>query len=158
MIAASVFVLITQNPHQYLVVLFISIFREGQETIIDPQSLMRTRHHQWLILWFTSWLLLLKSGHLSSFKEWQRKRVECLFESNGNPINRWFSKKGQHEWVLGFGEIRNDQQGKGTLNQRSLRRVVVDNLFISLTSSSVTHSSFFPSPDTHPWRLKKCWA
>ena len=36
MIAASVFVLITQNPHQYLVVLFMSIFREGQETIIDP--------------------------------------------------------------------------------------------------------------------------
>ena len=34
MIAASVFVLITQNPHQYLVVLFMSIFREGQETII----------------------------------------------------------------------------------------------------------------------------
>ena len=36
MIAALVFVLITQNPHQYLVVLFMSIFREGQETIIDP--------------------------------------------------------------------------------------------------------------------------
>ena len=36
MIAESVFVLITQNPHQYLVVLFMSIFREGQETIIDP--------------------------------------------------------------------------------------------------------------------------
>ena len=36
MIAASVFVLISQNPHQYLVVLFMSIFREGQETIIDP--------------------------------------------------------------------------------------------------------------------------
>ena len=36
MIAASVFVLITKNPHQYLVVLFMSIFREGQETIIDP--------------------------------------------------------------------------------------------------------------------------
>ena len=36
MIAVSVFVLITQNPHQYLVVLFMSIFREGQETIIDP--------------------------------------------------------------------------------------------------------------------------
>ena len=36
MIAASVFVLITQNPHQYLVVLFMSIFREGQETNIDP--------------------------------------------------------------------------------------------------------------------------
>ena len=36
MIAASVFVLITQNPHQYLVVLFMNIFREGQETIIYP--------------------------------------------------------------------------------------------------------------------------
>jgi hypothetical protein len=36
MIAASIFVLITQNPNQYLVVLFMSIFREGQETFIDP--------------------------------------------------------------------------------------------------------------------------
>ena len=36
MIAASVFVLITQNPNQYLVVLFMSIFREGQEMFIDP--------------------------------------------------------------------------------------------------------------------------
>ena len=35
MIAASAFVLITQNLHQYRVVLFMSIFREGQETIID---------------------------------------------------------------------------------------------------------------------------
>jgi hypothetical protein len=36
MIAASIFVLITQNPNQYLIVLFMSIFREGQETFIDP--------------------------------------------------------------------------------------------------------------------------
>lgn len=36
MIATSIFVLITQNPNQYLVVLFMSIFREGQETFIDP--------------------------------------------------------------------------------------------------------------------------
>ena len=36
MVAATVFVLITQNPHQYLVVLMMSIFREGQETFIDP--------------------------------------------------------------------------------------------------------------------------
>ena len=36
MIAASVFVLITLNPHQNLVVLFMSFFREGHETIIDP--------------------------------------------------------------------------------------------------------------------------
>jgi len=36
MIAASIFVLITQNPNQYLVVLFMSIFREGQEMFIDP--------------------------------------------------------------------------------------------------------------------------
>jgi len=36
MVAATVFVLITQNPHQYLVVLLMSIFREGQEMFIDP--------------------------------------------------------------------------------------------------------------------------
>ena len=36
MIAASIFVLITQSPNQYLVVLFMSIFREGQEMFIDP--------------------------------------------------------------------------------------------------------------------------
>ena len=36
MIAASIFVLVTQNPNQYLIVLFMSIFREGQETFIDP--------------------------------------------------------------------------------------------------------------------------
>ena len=36
MIAVSVFVLVTQNPNQYLIVLFMSILREGQETFIDP--------------------------------------------------------------------------------------------------------------------------
>jgi hypothetical protein len=36
MIAVSVFVLVTQNPNQYLIVLFMSIFREGQEMFIDP--------------------------------------------------------------------------------------------------------------------------
>ena len=36
MIAASIFVLITQNPNQYLVVLLMSILREGQEMFIDP--------------------------------------------------------------------------------------------------------------------------
>lgn len=36
MIAVSIFVLITQNPNQYLVVLLLSILREGQETFIDP--------------------------------------------------------------------------------------------------------------------------
>lgn len=36
MIAATVFVLITQNPNQYLVVLLMCIFREGQEMFIDP--------------------------------------------------------------------------------------------------------------------------
>ena len=36
MIAVSIFVLLTQNPNQYLVVLLLSIFREGQETFIDP--------------------------------------------------------------------------------------------------------------------------
>lgn len=36
MIAATVLVIVTQNPHQYLVVLFMSIFREGQEMFIDP--------------------------------------------------------------------------------------------------------------------------
>lgn len=36
MAAASIFVLITQDPRQYLVVLFMNIFREGAEAIIDP--------------------------------------------------------------------------------------------------------------------------
>lgn len=36
MIAATIFVLITQNPRQFLVVLLMSIFRESQEMIIDP--------------------------------------------------------------------------------------------------------------------------
>ena len=36
MTAASVFVLYTQNPNQYLVVLFMSIFKDGQQTFIDP--------------------------------------------------------------------------------------------------------------------------
>ena len=36
MIAATVFVIVTQNPHQYLVVLLMSILREGQEMFIDP--------------------------------------------------------------------------------------------------------------------------
>lgn len=36
MIGASVFVLITQSPNQFLVVLFMSILREGQEMFIDP--------------------------------------------------------------------------------------------------------------------------
>ena len=36
MVAASIFVLITQNPAQYLVVLVMSALREAQEGIIDP--------------------------------------------------------------------------------------------------------------------------
>ncbi len=36
MIAASIFVLITQNPKQHLVIWLMSIFREGQEMFIDP--------------------------------------------------------------------------------------------------------------------------
>lgn len=36
MVSASVLVLITQNPSQYLVVLLMSVFREGQEMFIDP--------------------------------------------------------------------------------------------------------------------------
>ena len=36
MIGASIFVLITQNPNQHLVIWFMSILREGQETFIDP--------------------------------------------------------------------------------------------------------------------------
>ena len=36
MAAAAIFVLITQNPSQYLVVLFMNIVREGQEMFIDP--------------------------------------------------------------------------------------------------------------------------
>jgi len=36
MVIVSVFVLITQDPKQYLVVLLMNIVREGQEMIIDP--------------------------------------------------------------------------------------------------------------------------
>ena len=36
MAAGAIFVLITQNPKQFLVVLFMNIVREGQEMIIDP--------------------------------------------------------------------------------------------------------------------------
>ncbi|MFK7946556.1 MAG: hypothetical protein AB8G11_03115 [Saprospiraceae bacterium] len=36
MIAITIFVLVTQNPNQYLIVLLMSIFREGQESFIDP--------------------------------------------------------------------------------------------------------------------------
>ena len=36
MVIASIYVLITQNPKQYLVVLLMNIVREGQEMIIDP--------------------------------------------------------------------------------------------------------------------------
>ncbi len=36
MAAASIFVLITQNPYQHLVIWLMSIFREGQEMFIDP--------------------------------------------------------------------------------------------------------------------------
>ncbi len=36
MVGASIFVLVTQNPNQYLVVMFMSILREGQEMFIDP--------------------------------------------------------------------------------------------------------------------------
>lgn len=36
MIVASVFVMITQDPRQYLVVLIMNVVREGQEMIIDP--------------------------------------------------------------------------------------------------------------------------
>ncbi|WP_299155103.1 hypothetical protein [uncultured Tateyamaria sp.] len=36
MAAASIFVLITQDPRQYLIVLAMNIFREGAETVIDP--------------------------------------------------------------------------------------------------------------------------
>ncbi len=35
-VIASVFVMITQNPMQYLVVLIMNVFREGTEMIIDP--------------------------------------------------------------------------------------------------------------------------
>lgn len=35
-VIASVYVMITQNARQYLVVLLMNIFREGQEMIIDP--------------------------------------------------------------------------------------------------------------------------
>ena len=36
MIAASVLVLVTQNPAQYVVVMFMSAVREAQEMFIDP--------------------------------------------------------------------------------------------------------------------------
>lgn len=36
MIVITVFVLFTQNPNQVLIVLLMSIFREGQESFIDP--------------------------------------------------------------------------------------------------------------------------
>lgn len=36
MALASIYVLITQNPKQFLVVLLMNIFREGMEMIIDP--------------------------------------------------------------------------------------------------------------------------
>lgn len=36
MAAGAIFVLITQNPKQFLVVLFMNIVREGQEMFIDP--------------------------------------------------------------------------------------------------------------------------
>lgn len=36
MALASIFVIVTQNPKQYLVVLFMNIIREGLEMIIDP--------------------------------------------------------------------------------------------------------------------------
>lgn len=36
MVMASIYVMITQNPKQFLVVLLMNIFREGQEMIIDP--------------------------------------------------------------------------------------------------------------------------
>ena len=36
MVAASLFVLFSQNPYQHLVIWFMSILREGQEMFIDP--------------------------------------------------------------------------------------------------------------------------
>ncbi len=36
MVIASIFVMITQDPRQFLVVLLMNIVREGQEMIIDP--------------------------------------------------------------------------------------------------------------------------
>lgn len=36
MALASIYVMITQNPRQFLVVLLMNILREGQEMIIDP--------------------------------------------------------------------------------------------------------------------------
>lgn len=36
MVAITVFVLISQNPSQCLIVLFMSVLREGQEMFIDP--------------------------------------------------------------------------------------------------------------------------
>ncbi|MEM6806185.1 MAG: hypothetical protein AAF696_32605 [Bacteroidota bacterium] len=36
MALVSIYVLITQNPQQFLLILLMNIIREGQETIIDP--------------------------------------------------------------------------------------------------------------------------
>lgn len=36
MVIASIYVIITQDPKQFLVVLLMNIFRESQEMIIDP--------------------------------------------------------------------------------------------------------------------------
>lgn len=36
MVLASLYVIATQNPKQYLVVLLMNIFRESQEMVIDP--------------------------------------------------------------------------------------------------------------------------
>lgn len=36
MVVASIYVMFTQDPKQFLVVLLMNIFREGQEMIIDP--------------------------------------------------------------------------------------------------------------------------
>lgn len=36
MVIAAVYVMITQDPKQYLVVLIMNVFREAQEMIIDP--------------------------------------------------------------------------------------------------------------------------
>ena len=36
MVVASIYVMITQDPKQFLVVLLMNIIREGQEMIIDP--------------------------------------------------------------------------------------------------------------------------
>ena len=72
MIAVSIFVLITQNPNQYLVVLLLSIFREGQRPSSTQCFPIRMPVLPQLILGCTSSSLPWRYGHLSWFTKERR--------------------------------------------------------------------------------------